>query len=54
MVTMIEIENNSSVDKKLRKWYICKKTGKCTRCPMHDKENRKKRSKPDRYKNKRN
>lgn len=38
---------------KEQKKRICKKTGKCQYCPYHDKENRKRRAKPDRYKNKR-
>ena len=50
---MTNIETNSSVDKKLHKWHICNKTGKCTRCPLHDGENRRKRPRPDHYKNKR-
>lgn len=46
-------ETNSSVEKKARRIKIANETGKCSRCPPHDKENRRKRKKTDKYKNKR-
>lgn len=51
---MNELDANSSLYKKRRKLYICKKTGKCTICPYHGGENRTRHPpRPDRYKNKR-
>jgi hypothetical protein len=51
----IDETNNSQEYKKLRRNKICNETGKCSFCPMHDGENRrraKRKSKP-KYKGKR-
>jgi len=51
---MTDLDTNSSIYKKRRKWQICNKTGKCTLCPIHGGENKKRhRPRPDKYKNKR-
>lgn len=43
----------SNYDKKLRRKEITKETGKCQYCPLHDRENRGRRSRSDKHKNKR-
>ena len=47
-------DTNSSVDRKQHKRIVGHETGKCTLCPWHDGENRRKRPRADKYKNKRN
>lgn len=42
---------NSAADKKIHWRRIAKKTGKCDRCPPHDKENRGRRPRSDKHKN---
>lgn len=36
---MMRTEDNPTVYSRLRKRYICRKTGKCYFCPMHGVEN---------------
>lgn len=43
-----EFEWDSSTERKLRR-RLCR----CSRCPLHDKENRRRQAKPDHGKNKR-
>ena len=53
----MELEVNSSIDKKKRKAKICKDIGKCPYCPFHDNENKTRYGKHGKtkrkYKNKR-
>ena len=49
---MTNEDTNSAADKKKRKQSICQKTGKCPFCPTHDRENRGRRVRSDKYKNK--
>tara|TARA_Y100000310_G_scaffold171589_1_gene171787 strand:- start:196 stop:348 length:153 start_codon:yes stop_codon:yes gene_type:complete len=37
-------------DKKIRRRKLADEEGKCDRCPPHDKENRRRRPRPDKYK----
>lgn len=45
-------ETNSTVDRRLRRLNL-EKTGKCSRCPPHDQENRGRRPREDKGKNNR-
>lgn len=50
---MKDLDSNSSIYKKKRKLHVLQEMRKCPRCPYHDGENRRKRPRPDKYKNKR-
>jgi hypothetical protein len=39
-----------TTDKKKRRKKVADEEGKCDRCPPHDGENRRKRPRPDKYK----
>ena len=47
---MKKLIGNSSVDRKLRRAILEKNRKKCSRCPLHDGENRGRRVRSDRYK----
>lgn len=51
--TGIKTETNSRVYKLTRRNTELTDDGNCSRCPLHDKENKERRPKPDKYKNKR-
>ena len=44
--------DNSTVYEKAHRRVVAHDTGGCDHCPAHDKENRRKRPRPDKYKDK--